>query len=117
MQAALYSATGSEKPDPTMEYKLALKYQNGDGVPQDFTKSMFLREKAADGGVPDAQYDLAVMYSVRKDYVTAYMWADVSASKGYPEAIQLRDMLQKMMTPNAIKEGHDLSNTWSAAHP
>ena len=50
-------------------------YANGQSVPKDFTQAVYWYKKAAEQGLPDAQYKLADLYlngrGVPKDYTQA----------------------------------------------
>lgn len=55
-----------------------IRYAAGDGVPVDYKKALYLYQKAADKGVPEAQYNVGMMYftgqGVPQDYQQAYGW-------------------------------------------
>ncbi len=53
------AATGG---DAAAQYKLALAYENGDGVPQDAAKAFEWCKKSADQGNAEAETELGVMY-------------------------------------------------------
>jgi len=65
-------------------------YAHGEGVPQDFSESVRWYRKAADGGLADAQYNLALMYNngdrVPQDYSEAAKWWRRAAEQGHAEA-------------------------------
>ena len=46
---------------------------------------------------------------VPKDYVFAYMWANVAVTLGYKNAIKGRDILAKKMTPADISTAQKLA--------
>ena len=91
-----------------------LMYDQGKGVPQDDYKAaaQWFR-RAAEQGVAKAQYNLGVMYSqgegVLKDYVHAHMWANIAASEGNKNAVTLRNLVEKKMTPSQITEAQKLA--------
>jgi len=55
-----------------------------------------------------AQYNLAFMYAngqgVDKDPVKAYAYANISVSAGFEKSVELRNALQKLMTPEQIQK-------------
>jgi len=71
-------------------------------------------------GMSYAQYSLGKLYSdgdgVPQDYVLAYQWLNLSASKisqKYREAvIETRDDLAKVMTSDQIAEAQRLAREW-----
>jgi TPR repeat protein len=52
---------GAEQGDPYAQYKLAVMYAKGRGVPQDFAQAVAWYRKAAEQGDPYAQFWLGVM--------------------------------------------------------
>jgi TPR repeat protein len=80
---------------------------------------------AAEQGVADAQYLVALMYSlgrgVLQDDVQAHMWFNLAASRSGGQlresAVELRDLFASRMTPDQIAEAERLAREWDAAHP
>jgi TPR repeat protein len=72
--------------------------------------------KAAEQGYLRAQYVLGLLYregaGVPKDYVQAYMWLNLAAAAGEPEAGKTRDDLEKLMTAVRVGEAQDLTAKW-----
>lgn len=107
---------------------LAIMYDKGQGVPQDFAEAAKLYRKAADQGDADAQYALGDMYGegkgVPQNYVRAYMWYNLAASqyassphyelyeRDRESAEKLRDLLARKMTPAQIAEAQRLAREW-----
>lgn len=77
-----------------------------------------LKEMRADAkqGDADAQYNLGFMYAeglgVSRNYVLAYMWADLAAAQGDQDAIELREKLFMSMTPSQIIKAHKTAREW-----
>jgi TPR repeat protein len=74
----------------------------------------------ADQGVAGAQYNLGAMYAdahgVPLDYVEAYKWLSVSASR-FPAgsrdaAVKMRDLVAAKMTPAQIADAQKLAREW-----
>ena len=72
-------------------------------------------------GNAKAQNYLGLIYvsdlGVPQDYVQAYMWLDLAASKFSPGedrdlAVKYRDIYAKMMTPAQISEAQKLAREW-----
>ena len=65
-------------------------YAKGRGVRQDDAQAAQWFRKAAEQGVAQAQYNLAVMYAkgrgVRQDGEQAVQWFRKAAEQGYPQA-------------------------------
>jgi hypothetical protein len=50
---------------------------------------------------------------VPQDFILAYMWFNLAAAaQGGPTAAQMRDILEKKMTPAQIAEAQKLSREW-----
>lgn len=69
-------------------------YGSGDGVPESFSDAVKWFRKAADQGDAAAQFSLGLLYrdgkGVSRNYVLAYMWLDLAASR-FPPALEARD--------------------------
>ena len=65
---------------------------------------------AAEQRYAKAQYNLGVMYAngagVLEDYVQAYAWWSIAATRGDKDAKKNKGMVQNVMTPAQIAEGH-----------
>ena len=61
--ASLPDSQSSINSDADLQYKLAKKYDMGDGVMRDLSRAAELYQSAAEHGHADAQYNLGVMYS------------------------------------------------------
>ena len=80
----------AEQGDTTAQYDLAVMYDNGQGVAQDFKAAANWYARAAEMGHASAQFSLSGMYErgrgVPQDYKTATMWLTRAAEKGHPVA-------------------------------
>jgi len=93
---ALRRAADSE--NPSAQFQLAKRYQNGNGVPKDASESFKWMEKAAQNGMDEAVYDLALMYekgvgvkadlSVARSYMIQASISEIppSLEGGWPDA-------------------------------
>ncbi len=70
----------------------------------------------AERGKAVAQWSLGIMYergrSVPQDYVQAYRWYTLAAAKGLKEAVKMRDLLEKRMTPAQLAEAQRMAREW-----
>lgn len=73
------------------QYDLALMYDEGEEVRQDYFKAVEWYQKAANQGYADSQFNLAVSYrsgqGVRQDYAKAVEWYQKAANQGHIDAI------------------------------
>ena len=95
---------------------LGVMYENGDGVPKDLAKAVEWWQKAAAQGNAIAQYLLGRMHwlgeGVSKNHVLAYAWLNLSAAQGFDAAKELRDRVEKELTPAQRGEGQSMSTNW-----
>lgn len=73
------------------QHDLAALYSAGEnGVKQNFVKSAYWFEQAAQNGISNARYNLGVLYhqglGVDQDYTQAIYWYNRAAELGHPEA-------------------------------
>ncbi len=75
----------------------------------------------AEQGNTEAQTSLGAMYAsgrgVPRDYVMAYIWANLAATQGDKTASELRSIVEKMMTPEQITEAQRLSREFKVKSP
>ncbi len=92
---------------------LGQMYVNGLGLPKDYQEGVKWFRLSAEQGFSDAQSNLGIMYangwSVPKDNELAYMWANLGASNGDNDGVELRDDIEKEMTPEQIENAQKLS--------
>lgn len=72
--------------DVAAQFRLGLKYYEGEGVRQDYMKAAEWYQKAAEQGNPGSEYYLGLMYyngeGVRQDYTKATEWYQKAANQG-----------------------------------
>jgi hypothetical protein len=88
-------------------------YAEGQGVPQDYKTAVKWYRLAAEQGNARAQGNLGAMYAfgtgVLKDNVYAHMWGSLAASNGGKKGEELRDFVEKKMTPADISTAQKLA--------
>jgi hypothetical protein len=76
----------AQKGDVAAQFDLALNYDRGEGVPQDYAEAAKWLRKAAEQGHATAQYDLGLCYKigqgVPQDYAEAARWYRKAAEQG-----------------------------------
>lgn len=106
----------ADQGDARAQFSLGLLYENGDGVPRDYTKARQWYEKAAAQGDAKAQLYLGLQSSfgqgVPMDAVEAYMWYSLATENGNMHAPGYRDDLSRQMTPAQIAEGKKRAREW-----
>jgi uncharacterized protein len=82
--------TLAEEGDSKAQYELGVMYQNGEGVPQNYSKAVKWFRQAAEQGDSNAQYSLGLKFSVGhgvpQDYTEAAKWHRESAEQGNTDA-------------------------------
>ncbi|MBF0311547.1 MAG: sel1 repeat family protein [Magnetococcales bacterium] len=80
----------AEKGDAEAQYKLGVMFENGDGVSQDYKKSVKWFRLAAEQGFLSAQNNLGFMFlegrGVIQDYKEAMQWFRLAAERGLSAA-------------------------------
>ncbi len=77
----------AEQGDAKAQYNLGFMYRKGQGMPQDYAKSLQWYRKAAEQGYAKAQYNLGHMYDkglgVPQDDAEAVKWYRKAAAQGH----------------------------------
>src|SRR3954464_4303152 len=80
----------AEKGNAEAQYNLALTYEGGGAVPQDYSQAMKWYLKAAESGLASAQNNLALLFdkghAVDRNYEEAVKWYSKAAEQGLPAA-------------------------------
>ena len=111
-----------DKGDVDAQVLLALMYDNGTGVAQDYKEAARLYGLAAAQGNAFAQSNLGVMYGngtgVAQDYVRAHMWFNLGAISGDKDnkAPANRDIVAAKMTPAQIAEAQAMARKCQASN-
>ena len=81
---------------------LGQMYQNGQGLPRDYTQAALWYDRAARQGHGDAQFNLGTLYrygaGVPRDYIESWAWYDTAAGDGHDEAADGRALVEKRMS-------------------
>jgi TPR repeat protein len=110
----------AEQGNAVAQTALGDRYDEGQGVLQDYVEAVKWYRKAAEQGNADAQDALARMYvqgqGVPKDLVQAHMWFNLAASRFSGEGLNIdaaaRDSLAAEMTPAQIEQAQRLAREW-----
>jgi TPR repeat protein len=72
------------------QHNLAILYDNGRGVSQNYEEAVRLYRLAAEQGFAQSQRNLGAMYDkgqgITADVIRAYMWSSISANAGNTDA-------------------------------
>jgi TPR repeat protein len=102
-----------------------LKYNNGQGVTQDYVEAVRYFRKAADAGRDTAQFNLGLRYynrqGVPQDYVQAHMWINLAAAYRFScgsgvddeeKCAAILDKVAARMTSAQITDAERLAREW-----
>jgi uncharacterized protein len=113
--------TLAEKGDARTQFYLGMLYENGDGVPEDYTKAREWYEKSAVQDDANAQFYLGLMSAFGRggplDVVQAYMWYSLAAEHGHPRAALHRNDLAREMKPAQIADAQKRAREWKPKTP
>ena len=77
-------------------------------------------EFAAEGGAPDALFELGLLYAsgreVERDFVNAHKWFNLAALRGNDEAKRYRLELSREMSKAEIAQAQRMAREWIATH-
>jgi uncharacterized protein len=77
-------------------------------------------ELAAQGSMPDALFELGMLYAtgrdVAADLVSAHKWFNLAAARGNRSALSYRVELAREMSSNQIAEAQKLAREWLQTH-
>jgi TPR repeat protein len=97
---------------------LGMSYE--DDYPRDSALAVRWYQYCADRGHVFAQRNLARMYAdgagVPRDYVAAYMWANLATAGGAPHAEDILKRVESRMSPGQLAEAQARSSAWKALH-
>lgn len=100
--------------DATAEFQVGLSYENGEGVPQDFTKAAIWYRKAAEQNNPPAEYFFGCLFlfghGVPVDYTQGIMWFHKAAEQGHPSA--QTDLARFYLTGKYVLQNYALAVSW-----
>ena len=111
-EAIKWARKVAEKGDLATQVLLWGLYTSGDtGVPQNDSEATNWCKRAAMQGDADAQMDLGARYAlgkgVEKNIPEGYVWSSLAVSNGKAEAIRIREITEKRLTQNELKQAQE----------
>lgn len=98
------------------QFFLGDAYSNGEGVVQDSKEAVKWYRLAADQGDADAQFSLGGAYyngeGIQQDLAKAHMWINLAANNGKEGAVETRDTLAQLMTPEQLAQAQRMARDW-----
>lgn len=112
------------------QYRLANLYRDGQGVPRDETAAVNWYQRAAEGGVWAAAFELGMLYwgqsqaSMARQpddlLVRAHMWLGIATATEHGGCVEvsapLRDVVAQTMTPAQLARAQELTKAWLTEH-
>ena len=107
--------------DPLAQFAIAVMYDDGRGMPQDFARALSWYSKAAHRGLVDAQYMMARFYGrgrgVKQNPSSAFLWFNIAGAGGHPDGVRLRDQHRHQITTSQQKRIEAAAVSWLERHP
>lgn len=120
VESAKWLRLAAEQGLADAQARLGAMYERGSGMPQNLTKAANWYQLAAEQSYPLAQYNLGSMYAngqgVPKNYIQSYMWINLAAVNGLKKALESKEILRGVMTPEQIAEAEALTQEWLEEH-
>ena len=111
----------AQQGDPFAQFAVGSMYDDGLGLPQNFSHALYWYGKAAHQGLVDAQYILARMHGrgrgVEQNASLAFFWFNLAGAGGYPEAPRLRDQHRHQISRHQQERLEAEAVKWQANHP
>ena len=90
---------------------LATMFEEGHGVPQNYSEMIKFYKLSAQQGEPQAQFKLAEKLfqgvGIERDIIQAHIWANLAASNGHEYAVSLRGAIENEMSDEEITKTQD----------
>jgi hypothetical protein len=106
--------------DADAQWQMAVRYHNGEGVPQDDAQAMQWFQLAADQGNVASQAALGAYYwagrGVPEDLVKAYMWSTIALRGGDENSNARLEGLASRMTRAQVAAGTQQAEAWISQH-
>jgi TPR repeat protein len=124
MEASKWYKKAAEQGVAFAQCNLGFMYQNGQGVPQDYTEAFKWGRMAAEQGDGIAQLNLGVAYSndrwLLKDYLKAYFWYSLAVSRltgeNYKKALDAKNLTAIKLSPEKLAEAQSMIIEWEKSH-
>ena len=101
--------------DPDAQFGVGFLYTSGAvwGVPVSYATAAKFYLSAAEQWHAGAQYNLGLLYydgqGVRQDLVQAFVWFDLAAAGGLPQALTALDRVAERLSPDQIEKAQELT--------
>jgi hypothetical protein len=106
--------------DADAEWRIALRYRDGDGVPKDGAQAMQWSQRAAEHGNVAAQSALGAYYwagrGVPEDLSKAYFWSAIAAAQGDAFSESRLEGLAPQMTRAQVAAASQQAEAWMHQH-
>lgn len=114
-EAVKWYRKAAEQGNAAAQWRLAVMYDQGDGVSQDFKKAVEWFQRSAEQGIAPAQLVLGGLYTLGipgvlpKDYLQAVKWRRLAAEQGDANAVKAKDRLKSEMTAAQLTAAQPLA--------
>jgi hypothetical protein len=115
-QAAAWFREAAEQGNALAQNNMGLMYEGDRGVPKDEQQAAAWYRKAAEQGYVEAQYNLGMLYGkgvgIPQDYQEAYFWSLLASAQGLQNAIKLRDIVERELSPEQRAAAQADARNW-----
>jgi hypothetical protein len=112
-EAVRWYRKAAEGGNPQAQLSLGVMYEHGRGAPRNDTEALKWYRMAAEQGDATTQSYLGAIYAegtgVPKDLVQAYAWWNIAGAQGIKQAVVLKGLARRLMTPDQVAEAQKLS--------
>jgi GAF domain/Sel1 repeat/PilZ domain len=110
----------ADRGDAEAQWQMAVRYHDGDGVPQSDTQAMLWFQLAAEQGNVAAQSAMGSYYwagrGVPEDLSKAYMWSEIALAGGDKNSKARLEGLASRMTRAQISAARQQAEVWIRTH-
>ena len=103
----------AEQGNANAQLNLGIRYDFGDGIPENDAEAVKWYRLAAEQGNANAQFSLGVMYSngegVPQNNTRAYVWFSVAATQGHQYAGGEKDIASEELSPAGREEAQRIA--------
>jgi FOG: TPR repeat, SEL1 subfamily len=122
LETAMWYRRSAEQGYVDAQQHLALMYEVGEVIPQNYPEAVRWYQKAAEQGMAPAAMRLGSLYlagaGVPQDYVRAHMWFNIAGTLRYgesSEARDARDVVARVMTPQQLARAQEMATQWESS--
>lgn len=107
--------------NPIAQFSIGVMYDDGVGLPRNYSLAFKWYLKAAKKGLVDAQFMVGKFYGTGRGMsqspAKAYMWYSLAAAGAYPRADDIRDQQENEISPSQRSAAQQMAVSLQKSHP